>query len=63
MLKIFGKVTLIFYLDLDSWPWTWHQRKGLTSRNTYMKYESSNTCHSNVMANFKGFFFKCDLDI
>ena len=30
-------------------------RKGLTTKNTHVKYESSVTYHSNVMANVKDF--------
>ena len=33
----------------------WYQRKGATTRNTLVKYESSITSHSKVMANVKVF--------
>ena len=54
-------VTLRFDLDLDRWPW--YQRQSLAQRNMQLKYESSFTNHSKVMANVKVFLKKFDLDI
>ena len=53
MLKMFlGKsVTLIFTLTLMAL--TLVRQKGLTTRNTHMKYESCTTDHSKVIANIK----------
>ena len=51
---IFSKtVTLIF--DLDWWPWTWYQQKGLVTSYTHVKYEGSKTYQSEDMANVKDF--------
>ena len=32
-------VDLMFDLDVDRWPWPWYQRKGLTTRNTHVKFQ------------------------
>ena len=48
---------LFEHCDLDIWPWpvqmtlTLVPEKGLTSRKTYVKYESSITYYSKVLAN------------
>ena len=36
MAIFFLNLTLIFYLDLDRWPWTWYQEKGLITRYTHV---------------------------
>ena len=46
-------VTLIF--DLDRWPWTWYQKKGLVTRYTHVKYEGPNSYQSKDIANVKVF--------
>ena len=46
-------VTLTF--DLERWPWTWYQQKGLVIRYTHVKYEGHNSCQSKDMANVKVF--------
>ena len=53
-IAIFSKtVTLIF--DLDRWPLTLYQQKGLVTRYTHVKYEGSNSYQSKDMANVKVF--------
>ena len=51
----FKIATLIYDLDLDKRPMSWYQRKGITLRNTHVKYESSITYYSKGLANVNPF--------
>ena len=58
-MAIFSKtVTSIFDLDLDWWPWTWHQQQGIVTRYTHVKYEGLNSYQSKDMANVNVFVDK-----
>ena len=49
----FRKLTLIFDLDLDWWPWTWFQQKGLVTWYTHVKYKGPKSYQSKEMVNVK----------
>ena len=42
-------------LDLDWWPWTSYQQKGLVTKYTHAKYEGPNSYQSKDMANVNVF--------